>query len=401
MKEKKFQEDKALILSIIKYAFIIVIVIGVLYFGARLLGLLVPVIIGFVLAYVSNVFSALIYRIFRRKRPRSLDEGGDTKGYRIFKLIIFTFFLLIFIGFIVFIILALIAQIRNLLNFLTTSFPTIEIVNSIAIWLNELSKYLGGILPDTTINTIIEELTKIQNDILSAIPNLIASSLSSMLSFVTNIPNIIFKAIVIVMSGYYFITDRIVIGKFIRDILPSEVFVNKVTTVISKVSSSLFRVFGGYAIILTVTFFEAIIGLSIIRMPYIILIALLVTVIDLLPAVGASTCFYPIAIYMFVNGRIFEGIVALCFVGIMAVVRSALEPRVIGSAMKLHPLATLIAMILGVAAFGLPGFIGGPVLLIFILGIMESFGYKALLRDWLSKILNKVAIAGVNPDIDI
>ncbi|MHB1484940.1 MAG: AI-2E family transporter [Saccharofermentanales bacterium] len=400
MNAKKFQDDKAFVLSIIKYILIIIIVIGMLFFSAKLLGLLVPVIIGFVLAHVSNGFSALMYRIFRHKRPRTRGEGGDSKSYRFFKLVNFTILLLIFIGLLIFIIIALIAQVRNLLNFLTISVPTTEIVTNLASWLNKLSKDLGGILPEETINNLIDELTKLQDEIFAAVPQLITVVLGSMLSFLTNLPNIIFKAIVIVMSGYYFITDRAVISKFIRDILPSEVFVNKVIVVITKVSGTLFRVFGGYAIIMTLTFIEAIIGLSIIKMPYIIIIALAVTVIDLLPAVGASTCFYPIAIYMFANGRIFDGIIALCIVGVMTVVRSFLEPKVIGNALKLHPLATLIAMILGVATFGLAGFIGGPVLLIMLLGIMESFGYKEIIKERLSRILNKVAIADIKNDQD-
>ena len=400
LNEEKFREDKATVFSIIKIVLIIVIVIALLFIGTKLLGLLIPIVVGFALAYVTNLFSAFLYRLVLRKRPRSRGEGGDTKGYRLFKIINFTLLLLVFIGLIVLIIFALIAQIRNLLNFLTTSVPTTEIVNSIAAFLNKLSKQLGGILPAETIDTLIEELRKIQDDVLAAIPELTATVLGSILGFITNIPDLLFKGIVIVMSGYYFITDRIVIGKFIRDILPSEVFVNKVTTVASKVSSSLFRVFGGYAIIMTVTFIEALIGLSIIKMPYIVIIALLVTVIDLLPTVGASTCFYPIAIYMFMNGRIFEGIVSLCIVGIMTVVRSFLEPKVIGTAMKLHPLATLIAMIFGVAAVGLPGFLVGPIILILLLGIMESFGYKEIIRDWLSGILNKVATADIKPNSD-
>ncbi len=49
--DKKIQEDKGLILSIIKYAMIAAIVLCVLFFGARLFGVLFPVVIGFFLAY--------------------------------------------------------------------------------------------------------------------------------------------------------------------------------------------------------------------------------------------------------------------------------------------------------------------------------------------------------------
>ena len=397
----KIQRDKKLILSIIKYVLVVAIVLLVLFLGTKLFSLLIPVILGFILASASNTFSAMIFRLVRRKKPRAKEEGGDSKGYRIFKLINFTLLLLLFIGFLIFIIFALISQVRNLLDFVNTSVPTIEIVTNLSAWLNGISNDLGGILPESTITMISTELTAIQSDILSALPKLTSSALNSILAFIGNIPGLLFQAIVIVMSGYYFITDRIVIGKFIREILPSEAFVSKVTGVVYKVSNSLFRVLGGYAIIMSVTFIEALIGLSIMRIPYTVIVALIVMFVDLLPAVGASACFYPIAIYMFIQGRIFEGVVSLIIVVVMTLVRTALEPRVIGTAMKLHPLATLIAMILGVAVFGVPGFLAGPILLVIIIGIMDSFGFKQIAREWLGKILNKVATADIKPTDEI
>ncbi len=389
----KGNKDKEIILSIIKYSMIAAIVLCVLFFGVKLFALLIPIVIGFVLAHASNTFSKAIYKLVRRKNPRSLEKGGDTKGYRILKLINFVLLLLLFIGIIIFIFFALIAQVRNLINLLSTSMPATEIINNISTWLNGVSKYLGGILPESAITLLSDELVKIQNDILAALPKITTSVLNSILGFIGNIPWLFFQAIVIVMSGYYYITDKIVIGKFIRELLPSEVFVSKIVNVVSKVSKSLFRVFGGYAVIMMVTFTEAIIGLSIIKMPYIVILALIVTFVDILPAVGASACFYPIAVYMFIQGRIFEGFVALAFVGIMTLVRTLLEPKVIGTAMKLHPLATLTAMIIGVAAFGFVGFLLGPMIVVLITGIMDSFGFKEITREWFGKILNKVAFA--------
>jgi sporulation integral membrane protein YtvI len=395
----KTDRDKEIILSIIKYAMLTAIVVIVLFFGFRILWLLLPVVIGFVLAYASNKFSFLLYKLFRRKPPRSLSQGGDTKGYRIFKLLNFTLLLLVFMAFLVLVVFALISQVRNLIAFLSSAVPTFEVSSALVLWLKDISNKLGGFLPQSTIDSLSDELVKIQSDLLSLIPKFTTAFLNSVLSFIGNIPNVLFKVIVVVMSGYYFITDRVVIGRFMNTLMPSQVFVQKITTVVMKVSSSLFRVFGGYMVIMTVTFIEAFIGLTILRMPYAVVIALAVMLIDLLPAVGASACFYPIAIYMFVQGRPVDGFIALAFVGILTLVRTFMEPRIVGTAMKLHPLATLIAMILGVSVFGLAGFLGGPILLVLALGIMDSFGFQDIVRELSGKILNRVA--GVSKDDEI
>jgi sporulation integral membrane protein YtvI len=387
----KLANDKQTILSIVKYAMIAVILVAIAYLGVKILWLLLPVLIGFIIAYTAVVISSSVYRLVRRKKPRTLEEGGDTKGYRAFKLIVFSLILLTFLGFIVLVVFALIAQIRNLMNFLEDSPMSADYIRNISDYLKTISKQLGGFLPESAITRLTEELTKLQNDVLDLIPAFISALLNSILSFVGNFPDILFKVIVVLMAGYYFISDRIIIGKFMNMLFPSQPFVTKVVSAVTKVSSSFFRVLGGYMIIMTVTFVEALIGLTIIQMPYAVIIAIAVMFIDLLPMVGASACFVPISIYMFAQGKPVFGIIALAMVGIMSFMRSIMEPRIIGSAMKLHPLATLVAMLLGVSAFGFVGFLGGPILVVFAIGLSDAFGFQDTFREWSGKILNKVA----------
>ncbi|MHB1455144.1 MAG: AI-2E family transporter [Saccharofermentanales bacterium] len=401
--DDKLENDKKTIISIVKYAMIAAILIAVIYLGIKILWLLLPVLIGFIIAYTAVVISSSVYKLVRRKKPRTLEEGGDTKGYRAFKLIVFSLILLTFLGFIILVIFALISQIRNLINFVENSIPSVDYIQKISDYLRGISEQLGGFLPQSAILRITEELTKLQDDLLDLIPKFTTALLTSILSFVGNFPDLLFKVIVVLMAGYYYISDRIVIGKFVNNLFPSQPFVIKVTSAVTKVSSSFFRVLGGYMIIMTVTFVEALIGLSIIQMPYAVIIAIAVMFIDLLPMVGASACFFPISIYMFAQGKPLFGIIALAMVGIMSFMRSIMEPRIIGTAMKLHPLATLVAMLLGVSAFGFIGFLGGPILVVFVIGLSDAFGFQNAFREWSGKILNKVAHANKDgtPDTTI
>ncbi|MHB8961876.1 MAG: AI-2E family transporter [Saccharofermentanales bacterium] len=388
---ENLNDDKRTILSIIKYALIAAILVAVVYLGIKILWLLLPVLIGFIIAYTSVVISSSLYRLVRRKKPRSLAQGGDTKGYRVFKLVIFSLILLTFLGFIILVIFALISQIRNLVSFIENNTPSAGYIQNISDYLRNISEQLGGILPQAAIERLTEELSKLQDDLFDLIPAFTSALLGSLLSFVSNFPDILFKIIVVLMAGYYFISDRIVIGKFMNMLFPSQPFVTKVVGAITKVSSSFFRVIGGYMIIMTVTFIEALIGLTIIQMPYAVILAIAVMFIDLLPLVGASACFVPISIYMFAQGKPVYGIIALSMVGVMSFMRSIMEPRIIGTAMKLHPLATLVAMLLGVSAFGFIGFLGGPMLVVFAIGLSDAFGFQNTFREWSGKLLNKVA----------
>jgi len=394
MDRSRSEKDKELILSIIKYLLVTAIVLAVLYFGARIVLILLPVVFGFVLAHISNSVSLLIYKLFRRKSPDKDLILSDRKGYKTLRLLSFAFLLLTLTLFIILIIIALIAQVRNLIVFINNTDISLDFLEVLADRIRDFSENLGGFLPSSTIESITSELLKIQDYLIESIPKLATFLLNSLLGVVGNIPLAIFRVVVVILSGYYFISDRKTISNFIHSTLPSKAFVSKITSAITKVFTSLFRVLGGYILILTITFLEALIALLIIRMPYAVVLALLVTLIDVLPAVGASACFVPISIYMFSQGRIWEGIVALAFVGIIIAVRAFIEPKIIGSAMKLHPLVTLVAMILGLSFFGIIGFVAGPVLLVLILGIVDSFGFEESIRNKTGQLLNKISSAG-------
>jgi predicted PurR-regulated permease PerM len=133
-------------------------------------------------------------------------------------------------------------------------------------------------------------------------------------------------------------------------------------------------------------------GLLIIKMPYPVIFALVLAIVDLLPVLGIGTTLVPIAIYMFAIGNIIGGIGALVLLAIMIVVRRVIEPPILGSAMRLHPMATLVAMIIGVGIYGLGGLIIGPFVFVIMREIMVHFGIDQRLRDMIGRLLNRVSI---------
>jgi len=169
---------------------------------------------------------------------------------------------------------------------------------------------------------------------------------------------------VVIMSGYYFISDSHNLFQILRRNVTSKVFREKSIRLVNTLSSTLFRVIGGYLLLLFITFLEALIGLLILKMPYAVIIALVAAVVDLLPLLGISATLIPVSIYLFVTGNVFGGIGALVLWGIMSLVRRFIEPPILGTAMRLHPMATLAAMIIGIALYGLGGILIGPLILV-------------------------------------
>ena len=58
----------------------------------------------------------------------------------------------------------------------------------------------------------------------------------------------------------------------------------------------------------------------------------------------------------------------------VVVVRQIIEPKVLGSSIGLHPLATLIAIFIGLRLWGALGILIAPVLFIIIGAILKTYG---------------------------
>lgn len=127
-----------------------------------------------------------------------------------------------------------------------------------------------------------------------------------------------------------------------------------------------------------VTFAELTIAFLFLRIDYAILLALVIAIIDALPVFGTGTVLIPWAVIELISGEYQMAIgLALAYAAV-GLVRSLLEPKLIGGQIGLHPVATLMAMYVGFCVFGVFGMILCPLLLI----ILKQFNEKGYVKLW-------------------
>lgn len=91
--------------------------------------------------------------------------------------------------------------------------------------------------------------------------------------------------------------------------------------------------------------------------------AVIMAVLSLLPAVGASLIWIPVAIYFFATGLIWQGVVLTIFgVFVIGLIDSILRPILVGKDTRLPDYVILISTLGGMTVFGLNGFVIGPLL---------------------------------------
>jgi len=114
--------------------------------------------------------------------------------------------------------------------------------------------------------------------------------------------------------------------------------------------------------LILVTFLILTVGFFLLRIHYPLLFSTFIALIDALPVFGTGTVLIPWSIFSFLQGNTFRGIGLLCVYGTASLVRTALEPRMLGKQFGLNPLATLAAIYGGYSFFGVLGMLLFPMI---------------------------------------
>ncbi len=145
---------------------------------------------------------------------------------------------------------------------------------------------------------------------------------------------------------------------------------------ISPVTSKLGKV--GYAylktqlVIMSINSVILVAGFIWIKSPYSVLAGIGIAVLDAFPVLGSGLFLVPLAIIKLIGGHYFAAAVVLTMYIVCEIIRSFIEPRMLGDRIGLHPFFTLVAMFVGFRLFGVIGFLAGPLGLVIIKTIVEE-----------------------------
>ena len=108
----------------------------------------------------------------------------------------------------------------------------------------------------------------------------------------------------------------------------------------------------------------------ILGMPAAVLWAVVMALLSLIPALGASLVWVPVALYMYATGDVTEAVVLVLFgVFVIGLVDNLLRPVLVGRDTKLPDYLVLFSTLGGLTLFGITGFALGPLLA----GLFVSF----------------------------
>lgn len=217
---------------------------------------------------------------------------------------------------------------------------------------------------------------EIASIISSSINNLTNSIMNYFSNIILNLPLLLFQSIIVFFTFFFTIRDKEELITYIKTLLPFSPDVEKKLFESSKNITNSFIY--GQIIIGSIQGLIIGIGFFIFQVPNALLLAVFATLAGILPVIGPSVVWIPTVIYLWMANNT----TAVLGVGIFGIISSfsdnLLRPVIVSKRARLNPAIALIGMIGGYLLIGVLGFILGPLILSYLIIILELYRDKKL-----------------------
>lgn len=293
---------------------------------------LVPVVIAFFLYYMMNPLVEWIEQ--------------KTKLSRVWAVFLA---LLGVMGLLIWGILSLLPNVIQQLTDLISSAPTVfgKIESLIQSWASHPA------LQTLDFDAMTQQLNLSYTDILKNVLSTVTVSLNSLLSTVTSF--LMNLAMVPILLFYLLADGEKFLPMIERNILKRDNL--KIAGLLTEMNRTLSRYISGVSIDAGIIFLFALVGYSVIGLPYALVFALCAAVFNIIPYIGPTLGLIP----MVIGTAFTEPQKALIAVIYMLIVQqidgNIIYPRVVGGAMKVHPVTIMVLLVLGGNIYGMLGMI--------------------------------------------
>lgn len=207
-------------------------------------------------------------------------------------------------------------------------------------------------------------LTDLENQIMEALAGIATSVSGKAVALISGVavslPGLFIKLVLFIIGTVFISMDYDKLLGWCLDQMSGKAR-NLFFEVKAYIVGTLFVVIRSYILIMTITFVELSIALSIIGIKNSILVALCIAIFDILPVLGTGGVMIPWTVITLVTGdfRLAAGL-AITYV-IVTIIRNIIEPKIVGGQLGLHPIVTLSSMFAGVQLLGALGLFGFPI----------------------------------------
>lgn len=322
----------------------------------KILSLLLP----FVIAYIISLIASPLTLVFEKiKLPRALSA-----------IIAILFVAAALFGVSSLIVSKLIGELYDFSVHLPELISSIEgTLSSLRIAAVDIFALLPDIIQSFDAPSVLNSL----KDSLSTLSSSIVEAISSAtINGVKHVPGILIAFVFSILASYFLIRDKKIVKANIALVLGENIS-GKLREIKAYLSEAVFAYIKAQCILMSITFAEVFIALSILKVNYSFLFALIIALIDAIPVFGTGTVLIPWAIYHLVTGNLPMALSLLALYAICLIVRQFLEPKILSTQIGIHPLLTLLSMYIGYRLIGIFGMILGPLTALVVKNVLKKY----------------------------
>lgn len=197
------------------------------------------------------------------------------------------------------------------------------------------------------------------------------STFEGMGSMVGNIASVLISIIMCMLSAYFFIADREWLGSFLNRLLP-ETVMHKYDVFVSSLKQAVGGYFKAQLRIEVWMYVLLLIGLTVLKVRYGLLIALLIAFLDFLPFFGTGIVLIPWALVNVVGGNYLRAFGFLIIWGAGQLFRQLIQPKIMGDSIGMEPIPTLFLLFIGYRLAGVGGMLVAVPIGIIVVNMNEA-----------------------------
>lgn len=200
------------------------------------------------------------------------------------------------------------------------------------------------------------------------------SLMNSLSQIILNFPTLFLQSVVVFFTFFFVLRDKDKLIMYLKTLSPfPKQIENKLFDSSKAITNS---VIYGQVIIGIIQGIVTGLGFFIFNVSNASLLTLLASLAGIFPVIGTAIVWIPVAIYLFIDGNTFAAIGVTIFGIISSSIDNLLRPIIVSKRAKMNSLLILIGMIGGLFLFGILGFILGPLILAYLLIILELYRSK-------------------------
>lgn len=223
--------------------------------------------------------------------------------------------------------------------------------------------------------------TELSKDIISLLNNFISNSANSIFSsfstLLLDIPNLLLQGLVIMIVLFFGMRDAETLKSYAKAISPfSKELENSLTNQFKGITSA---VIYGQVVLGILKGILTGIGLYIAGMPNVLILTIIATISSVLPIIGPWLIWIPAVVYLLMVGKVGGAIFLLLYCAILVSwIDNILLPYIVARRANVSSGIVLVGMIGGIIMFGVMGFVLGPLILAYLVVLLDAYKNKKI-----------------------